>query len=256
MPPEKAWNEVYCNQILSKIHNYDFEVVYHQSLGCISEKYLPGYDLLNLPKKFLIDEKIIPHIFFWAGKCACVAYVFGLGDRGHNERIHCKEIDDIYQLYPLTAVSEPVINIDFEEFPSKRIFNPSMDLDEIALVFYSIIIQLSDNHLNLFEKLFSYFQKGFKRKFGKIKDIWESNSELFSELFNELFNRAPRDCSQEIQDLIHKRATYIGFNEMFDKIGILIDDSIKKFKKLRLKEKEKALLREKRRMAHYYKEES
>ncbi len=255
LPPEKAWNEVFANKILSKIHNYDFDVFYHESLGCISEKYLLGYDLLNLPKTFLDDEKIISRIFYWTGKCACVAYIFGLGDRGHNERIYCKNKEDIYQFYSLTRDSEPIINIDYEEFPSKRLFNIPIDIDEIALVFYSVVIQLPDKYFNFYENWLSYFQNGFKDKFKNIKKAWQENQFFFITTLENLFSLAPRKYSKKMESNIKNRVNSISFEKIFDNIGVVIDAAIKKFKIFKLKEREKALLREKRRMVHYHKED-
>lgn len=71
--------------MICEFEHFDFDVEYHQELGYISEKYLPGFDVIELPKEFLSDPKYLQKNFYWLGKCADMAYVFGLGDRGHNE---------------------------------------------------------------------------------------------------------------------------------------------------------------------------
>ncbi|MFX1274139.1 MAG: hypothetical protein ACFFBP_01500 [Promethearchaeota archaeon] len=253
--PEQAWNEVYCNKILTKVHNFDFDVIYHQSLGCISEKYLPGFDVLNLPSIFLTKNKYIKLIFYWLGKCSCVAYVLGIGDRGHNERMHCREIEDLYQLFSLTKNSEPILNIDFEEFPSKRLFNSTIDKDEIALAFYSLIIQLPEEYFDDYDNLFIAFQKGFEDKLNNIRSLWKHNNVFFNDMLKCLFIATSRENVKAIIANINERATGVKNFSIFNNVDIQIEKAIKKFKIFKEKEKKKALLKEKRRLLHYYKEE-
>lgn len=248
--PEKAWNEYYCNKILSKIHPFDFDVQYHESLGCISERYLPGFDVTELPKYMFEEKKFIRLIFYWAGKCACVGYIFGLGDRGHNERIQCNESKDLFQFIAYTDRFEPIINIDFEEFPSKRVFSLEIDATEVALLFYSIFLQLPQNSKQSdLNKMFNSYYSGFLTKYREVTYLWEKNKKYIHENLRKLFQIAPRKDSQKSISILNKRATEFLETNVFYKAFEMIEKEITK-KNQKLGMNYANILRKKRELLH------
>ncbi len=252
LSPEEAWSEYYCNKILSKIHPFNFEVKYHQELGCISEKYLQGYDIIELPRYMFQDKKFINLIFYWAGKCASVAYVFGLGDRGHNERIHCNESQDLFQFITYTKRFEPIINIDFEEFPSKRIFSSNIDATEIALLFYSIYYQLMKLDLKPdFQVLYNKYYDGFLQKFNEINYLWEKNKKFIRENLNRLFKKVPQKDSQKRFSIINKRVIEFPETKLFFNAFEMIEKAIMKIDQ-KLEETYHSILKKKRELLRDY----
>lgn len=204
--PERAWNEYTFSRIWSILHLFDFNVIYHQDLGCISEKYLAGYDIIQLPEDFISKEDYIEKIFFWMGKCAAIAYIFGIGDRGHNERFFCPEQIKTFSILKLDVFSEPVINIDFEDFPSKRLFFPFIDATEIALLYYSLYIQLPYKYKKNYLSYFKYFDLGFEVKLYETRKYWPKNFKTIKMELKKLFEKSPRDNPDEIIFKINERA--------------------------------------------------
>lgn len=222
LTPELAWREVFCDKILRFFHYYDFRVKYHNTLGCISQKYLYGYDIHELPKRILQDDKILKKIFYWLGKAAAVAYVFGIGDRGHNERINLSESNDIIDLYAYTLTSEPIVNIDFETFASIRLLNYSTDLEEIALTFYAIFYQIFEEYKGKYTALFELYKRGFLSKLYNINDIWKKRKDKFNRMLLKFFRVVPHDNQNELLFFINQRATIPPEKGLFrDVFGIL-----------------------------------
>ena len=252
--PEEAWKEYYCNKILSKIHPFNFDVKYHENLGCISEVYLPGYDTIGLPGYMFQDRKFIDLIFYWAGKAACVAYIFGLGDRGHNERIQCNESQDLFQFISYTKRFEPIINIDFEDFPSKRLFSRSIDATEIALLFYSIFEQLLKLILKPDLKvLFNKYYEGFLQKFTEINYLWDKNKKHIGSIIRKLFQVLHQKASQKIFSTINKRVIEFPETKLFFNAFEMIEKSIMKIDQ-KLKEKYTYVLKKKREYLNRFRE--
>jgi len=253
LPPEKAWNEVICSKILTKLHPFDFNVIYHESLGCISEKYLIGYDVMTLPVVFLSDNNYIALFFYWLGKCACVAHVLAIGDRGHNERLHCKEREDLFNISLYTRKSEPIINIDFEDFLSKRVNDINVDATEIALLFYSVLVQIPKKlRINIdIDKLFDIFYKGFTAKLDEIKIIWANNKNLFKKYLKKLFKIRPQNNSMSLIRALNERATGNGKEVLFDNAYRKLTTGIEK---MEIDEREKRahdLLKQKKKLIHF-----
>ena len=228
LPPDKAWSEVFCDKILRQFHFYKFYVKYHNTLGCISERYMYGYDIHELPQRILSDEMIVQKIFYWLGKCAAVAYVFGIGDRGHNERINISETNDIADLYTYSWNSEPIINIDFETFPSKRLLNIYVDVDELGLPFYAIFRQIPSKFRPFIDYYYELYKRGFKAKMHYIKNIWRIKHESFSRALKFYFITNPNEHREKIIQAIRKRAIGKMDKSIFDKAFFLIKDSLEK----------------------------
>ena len=207
LTPEKAWNEVYFSKILAQLKIYEFDVRYHEELGCISEKYLHGFDVISLPRNYLSQGEYLDQIFYWLGKCAFVAYAFGLGDRGHNERILTEKKETVFEKLSYSERSEPIINIDFEDFPSKRLFVPFIDATEVALLYYSVFIQLSKSFKQDYERFYEHFYQGFKDKFSVFRNHWSVYGKLINTHLRELFEKSPRPNSRQIIKEINQRAT-------------------------------------------------
>jgi len=251
LSPEKAWNEVICSKILNELQPFDFKVIYHESLGCISERYLIGYDVMALPQIFYSDNKYTALIFYWLGKCACVAHVLCIGDRGHNERLHCKEQEDLFNIYTFTKKSEPIINIDFEEFPSKRITDFNVDATEIALLFFSVLRQLPKEVRKNIDHFFELFRTGFNAKFNEIKIIWERKNHSFNKYLIKLFKMRPQSDSRRIIQMIHKRATINDNEELFNNVIGKIKRDLEKLEVYEQDKKAYMLLKEKKKLLHF-----
>ena len=252
LPPKQAWEEYYCNKILAKFHPFDFKVKYHQSLDCISEKYLPGFDVMDLPKEFFEKENFVRLIFYWAGKCACVGYILGLGDRGHNERLQANEAQDLFQFINYTKRYEPILNIDFEEFPSKRLFSLNTDATEVALLFYAIILQLDKHNLKLdFKELFNVYYDGFLTKFSEVYYLWDKNRRFIIDNLKRLFRIIKQKDSQKIINIIAKRAIEFPDSKLFYQAYELIEADLKK-SNLSLGKKYSDMLKQKRERLRYH----
>jgi len=234
LSPEQAWNEVFCDKILRDVHFYKLFVKYHNTLECISERYMYGYDIHELPGRILGDEMIIQRIFYWLGKCAAVAYVFGIGDRGHNERLNISETNDIAELYTYTWKSEPIINIDFETFPSRRLWNVYVDVDELGLPFYAIFMQLPRKFRTFIDYYYSLFKRGFFSKLYYIKGIWRQKHKKFLRALKYYFRVNEHEKKDDIIEIIRKRANGEIDKSIFDEAFFLIVDSLEKSRELRL----------------------
>lgn len=250
LPPIPAWNEEFCSKILSRIHPFNFDVVYHKSLECISERYLSGYDIVELPQNILKNKELVNLIFYWMGKSACVAYVFGLGDRGHNERLHCIESKDLFQFEIYTKEYEPILNIDFEDFPSKRLFNPNLDATEFAMLFFSVILQLSTEFRSDYEDLFNTYFAGFEAKHLEIESLWEKKKRFINESFKNLFRLAPRSESNEMISEINKRASELPEEHVFIRALEMIEKDVAKCDECQ-KNQTRSIIKEKRRLLYY-----
>ncbi|MHA1146915.1 MAG: hypothetical protein ACTSR8_01580 [Promethearchaeota archaeon] len=228
LTPEKAWNEYAFSRIWSILHLFDFNVIYHQDLGCISERYLAGYDVIQLPDDFLSNEDYVEKIFFWMGKCAAVAYIFGLGDRGHNERFICPEQIRTFNILKLDVFSEPIVNIDFEDFPSKRLFYPIIDATEIALLYYSLYIQLSDTLRKDYISYCKYFDLGFEVKLYETRKFWPKTFKIIKKELLDLFDNSPRENPNEIISKINERALEENPEDVLAMAFEVIQNDIKK----------------------------
>ncbi len=248
--PQQAWNEEICGKILSKFHPFNFEVVYHKSLECISEKYLSGYDIVELPQNIVKNKEFVELIFYWLGKCACISYVFGLGDRGHNERLYCIESKDLFQFETYTKENEPIFNIDFEDFPSKRIFNINIDATEIAMLFYSVILQLSKEIRDDYEELYNIYFAGFEAKHFEIESLWDKKKRFVNENLKNLFHLAPRPQSNKMISEINRRASEIPEETIFFKVFEMIEKDLIFFNRSNNKDT-KTLVKIKRRLILY-----
>ncbi len=249
--PQEAWNEEICSKILSKFHPFNFDVVYHKSLECISERYLSGYDIVELPQNILKNSEFINLIFYWLGKCACVGYVFGLGDRGHNERLHCIESNDLFQFETYTKEYEPILNIDFEDFPSKRLCNINIDATEIAMLFYSVILQLSKEDRDNYEELYNIYFAGFEAKHLEIESLWDKKKRFVDENLKNLFRLAPRPQSNELVSEINKRASEIPEETIFFKALEMIEKDLINFNRSKNNDT-RSLIKLKRRLIYNY----
>lgn len=229
---DRAWREVFCDKILRSFHFFKFFVKYHNTLDCISEKYMYGYDIHELPKRILGDEIIIQKIFFWLGKCAAVAWVFGIGDRGHNERLNISETNDIADLYTYTFNSEPIINIDFETFPSRRLTNIYVDVDEIGLPFYAVFRQLPKRFRTFIDYYYDLFKRGFFSKLHFIRDTWRTKHKKFTRALNRYFVVNPQPDQEEVMAEINNRASGRIDRSLFDESFFLINDSLEKAGKM------------------------
>jgi len=187
-----------------------------------------GYDIHELPSRLLRDEIILQKIFYWLGKAAAVAYVFGIGDRGHNERINISETNDIAELFSCTLKSEPIINIDFETFPSRRLFNVYVDVDELGLPFYAVVRQVPGKFRAFLDYYYSLYKRGFMAKLHYIKEVWREKRKHLSRALRFYFIANPNDKQDEIIAAIKKRASAEMDKSIFDEALFLIKDSLEK----------------------------
>lgn len=131
-----------------------------------------------------------------------------------------------FKFYAVEA--NPIINIDFEDFPSRRFYFPHIDATEIALLFYSVFLQLSTKQKQIWKRYFKKFENGFKAKHRDLNKLWLKKKFLIKDSLYKLQEVSTIKNGDQIFSYINERAINKPNSDLLSYVSNIIEKEIEK----------------------------